>query len=541
MTDRLVTDPLVAGTDGSFSAVGPLARFALRRDRVRIVVWMAAIVLLVVTTVASVKGLYPNQAELDKAARASEDNAAAIIFNGPPQNLDTVGGQVAFQTGTFGLILMGLMTIFVLGRLTRGEEEAGRSELLRSLPVGEYALPAAAMITVAAMNVATGALVALSLIVLGLPVTGSIVFGLSFALFGLLFAAVTLVAAQVTENTRVVYGIGGLVLGASFVLRAIGDIGDGTISWLSPIGWAQKTRPFAGEKWWPFLVTIGATALLGWLVLALTRRRDLGSGLVAPRAGRAHAAPSLGSPLGLATRLQRGGVIGWSAGLVVLAVAYGSITDSINDFVKDNKTLTDIIAAQGQGTLVEQYLAMSFRILALVAAGFAIQSAMRIRGEETSGHAEQVLATPVSRARFAMSHLVLAIVGTVVVLFLIGCAFGVSDAAVTGDFGAVRQSIVGAVAFAPAIWLLVGFTTALLGLAPRASALPWAFLGLCFLIGMFGQLLDLPTWVQELSPFQHVPRYPAADLQVVPLAALVALSTGLTAVGLAGLRHRDIG
>ena len=102
----------------------------------RIVVWIAAIVLLVAVTVASVKGLYPTQADLDKAARASEDNAAAIVFNGPPQGLDTVGGQVAFQIGTFGLIVIGLMSLFMVGRLTRGEEEAGRLELVRSLPVG---------------------------------------------------------------------------------------------------------------------------------------------------------------------------------------------------------------------------------------------------------------------------------------------------------------------------------------------------------------------------------------------------------------------
>ena len=67
------------------------------------------------------------------------------------------------------------------------------------------------------MNVVAGALVTLALVALGLPGAGSVVFGLSFTLFGLLLAAVTLVAAQVTENTRVVYGIGGLVLGASFV------------------------------------------------------------------------------------------------------------------------------------------------------------------------------------------------------------------------------------------------------------------------------------------------------------------------------------
>jgi ABC-2 type transport system permease protein len=525
----------------SLTGVAPLTRFALRRDRVRILVWVAAIVLLVVATVGSVKGLYPNHAELEKAAKAYADNAAAIIFNGPPQSLDTVGGQVAFQTGTFGLIVMGLMSVFMLGRLTRGEEEAGRSELLRSLPIGQHSLPAAALIVVGAMNVVTGVLVTVSLVALGLPVTGSLVFGLSFTLFGLLLAAITLVTAQVTENTRVVYGIGGLVLGAAFVLRAVGDIGDGSISWLSPIGWAQKTRPFAGEQWWPFLVIIGATGLLAWLAIALSRRRDLGAGLVAPRAGPARAARSLGSPFGLATRLQRGSVIGWSAGLLVLAVAYGSITDSINEFVQDNKSLTDIIAAQGHGTLVDQYLAMSFRILALVAAGFAIQSALRIRSEETSTHAEQVLATSVSRSRFAASHLTIAFGGTLVALFLVGASFGVADAAVTGDTDAIWQSIVGALAFAPAVWVFVGLAAALIGLAPRASGLPWAFLGACFVIGMFGQLLDLPSWIQDASPFQHVPQYPATDLRIVPLAALVALAVGLTMLGVGGLRHRDIG
>jgi polyether ionophore transport system permease protein len=528
-------------TTEALTATAPLTRFAVRRDRVRIVMWIAGIVLLVVVTVGSIKGLFPTQAELDKAARASEDNAAAIIFNGPPQGLDTVGGQVAFQTGAWGLIVMGLMSVFMVGRLTRGEEQAGRVELLRALPVGPHSLATAAMVTVAAMNVVAGGLVALSLVVLGLPVTGSVVFGLSFTLFGLLLAAWTLAAAQVSENTRVVYGIGGVVLGTSFVLRAIGDIGDGTVSWLSPIGWAQKTRPFADERWWPFLIVVGATALLAWLALVLSRRRDLGGGLIAPRPGPARGGASLGSPVGLAARLQRGSLIGWSAGLAVLAVAYGSITDSINDFVEDNETFTDIIAAQGQGTLVEQYLAMSFRILALIAAAFAIQSVLRIRGEETSGYAEGVLATGVSRTRWAASHLTIAFVGTLGVLFLIGAAFGVSDAAVTGDTSAIGQAIVGSLAYAPAVWVLAALAAAVVGLAPRATLLPWAVLAGCFVIGMFGQLLDLAPSIQDLSPFQQVPQYPASDLRVLPLLALVALAAGLTAVGLASLRRREIG
>ncbi len=138
------------------------------------------------------------------------------------------------------------------------------------------------MLIVAGMDVAVGVLVAGSLVAEGLPTAGSLAFGLSFTLLGFVFAGVALVAAQVSENTRVVYGAAGAVLGASFVLRAVGDIGDGTLSWLSPIGWAQKARPFAGERWWPFLFLVVAAVVLVAVAAALLaparpRRRARGT------------------------------------------------------------------------------------------------------------------------------------------------------------------------------------------------------------------------------------------------------------------------
>jgi ABC-2 type transport system permease protein len=241
-------------------------------------------------------------------------------------------------------------------------------------------------------------------------------------------------------------------------------------------------------------------------------------------------------------RLQRGSVVGWGAGLACLATAYGSITDSINDFVQDNESLSDIIAAQGQGTITEQYLAMSFRVLALVAAAFAIQSTLRIRGEEASTHAEPVLATPVSRTRWVASHLAIAFGATVVLLLVTGLSFGISDAAVTGDAGAIAESVVGAMVYSPAVWVLVGLTALIIGVAPRASTVvPWTVLGICFVIGMFGQLLDIPAAIQDLSPFQRVPEFPASGLDVLPVAVLTVIAAALTAAGIAGVRRRDIG
>ncbi len=531
---------MTAATTTELTGTRSLTRFVVHRDRLRIVVWIVSIVALVLATVASVKGLYPTAADLRQAAQASEGNAAAIAFNGPAQGLDTLGGQIAFQVGAFGLVVVALMSLLMVGRLTRGEEEAGRLELLRSLPIGPHAPPTAAMLVVAGMDVAVGVGATLVMLAEGLPATGSMAFGISFTLTGVLFAAVALVAAQVSENTRVVYGIAGAVLGASFVVRAVGDIGDGTLSWLSPIGWAQKARPFAGEKWWPLLLFVVTTVTLIGLAVMLSRRRDVGAGLVAPRPGRANAAPSLSRPVGLAIRLQRGTLVGWGVGVLLTGIAYGSIADSINEFVKDNQALADIIATRGGASLADSYLAMSVRILALAAGGFAVQAVLRLRSEETSLHAEQILATAVSRSRWAASHLAVAFGGSVVLLVVAGLSIGVSDAAVTADIDVIPKALDAALAYTPALWIVVGLTFALVGIAPRAAALSWGFLTIFLVIGMLGQLLDLPGWVQDGSPFQHVPQLPAADVSLGPLLVLTAIAVALTAGGFVGLRRRDI-
>jgi len=173
-----------------------LTRFILRRDRIRILVWILAIVALAALTATGIKGLFPTQAALDQTAAATQHNAAAIAFNGPAQGLNTVGGQVAFQFGAAGMVMVALMSLFMVGRLTRGEEEAGRLELMRSLPVGSLAPTLAASLTVAAMNIAVGVLTTVALLAEGLPAAGSLVFGVSFILIGLVFGGVALVAAK---------------------------------------------------------------------------------------------------------------------------------------------------------------------------------------------------------------------------------------------------------------------------------------------------------------------------------------------------------
>src|SRR5215831_7945471 len=185
----------------TLAGTGRLIRLTLRRDRIRIAIWIAGIALLVLLTAGAVKSLFPTQESIDQAAAATQHNPGAIAFNGPAQGLDTLGGQIAFQVGALGMVAVALMSIFMIGRLTRGDEEAGRLELIRSLPVGIHAPAFAALLTVTVMNIVVGGLVSLALVAQRLPTTGSIVLGASYIAVGLVFTGLALVAAQVTENT----------------------------------------------------------------------------------------------------------------------------------------------------------------------------------------------------------------------------------------------------------------------------------------------------------------------------------------------------
>jgi ABC-2 type transport system permease protein len=522
------------------TATATLVRFLLRRDRVRIAVWIVAIGALMLSTVASVAGIYPTQASLDRAAAAAQDNAAVVALNGPAIGLRTLGGRVAFESGSFGLVLVALMSVLMIGRNTRAEEESGRVELVRAAVVGRNAPMAAALIVVAAMNVAVGIVVALSLIGQELPTYGSVVFGASFTALGLVFAGIALVAAQVTENTRVVYGVGGALLGLAFALRAIGDSSDGTLSWLSPIGWVQASRAYAGERWWPLALALVVAVALVAGARALVARRDLGAGLVAPRPGPPVASSRLTSPVGLAFRLQRGSLAGWSAGLFFGGLSYGSLGDAIEDLVRDNPALNDFFVAGGGASLTDSFFGSAMLIMALIGSGYAIQSAQRLRGEEASQLVEPLLATAVSRTAWVAGHLALALAGSLVVLGAAGLGAGVAFAVVSGDASQVPRLFVAALVHAPAVWVLVGVTVALFGLVPRAVLAAWAGLAICLVIGMLAEVLDLPGWLTAVSPFEHTPQLPAADLTVGPLAILVAIAAGLVGLGLAAFRRRDL-
>lgn len=524
-----------------FTGTRTLARLALRLDRVRLPIWVVGIAVLPAATAAQYKQLYPDdQAIRDVAGIVT--NPSLVALNGPLFGA-TLGGLTAWKIVVTALVLVALMSLFTIVRHTRADEEAGRLELVRAGVVGRYAPLTAALLVVALADLAIVVLVALGLIGTGLSAGGSVLLGLAIGVMGVVFAAVAAVAAQLTESARAATGIGAAVLGGTYLLRAVGDTGPTWVTWLSPFGWMMQLRPFAGDRWWVLGLAAGLIVVLAGSAYTLVARRDLGAGLLPQRPGQAQAAPSLRSPFALAWRLHRGILLGWMVAMALCGATLGGATNGIGNAVGVNQQVTDLLARMGGSKgLVDAYLAAIFGITGLVVTAYAVQATLRLRAEEAGGRVEPLLATRVGRIRWALSHLLFALLGTAVLLAITGVTAGLSYGLQVHDVGGQVPRLLGAAMVQlPAAWVFAGLGVALFGLAPRLAALTWAGLVACLLLLEIGALLGLNQWLVDLSPFAHPPKLPGSAFTATPLLWLTAVAAALIGAGLAGFRRRDIG
>ena len=522
----------------TLTGTGALWRLALRRDRVRLPAWVLGITLMVVGTASSFEGLFPTAEQRADFAAGVVRNTGFRALYGPLYD-SSVGGLTAWRIGAAGAVYAALMSLLLMVRHTRSEEETGRFELLGATVVGRHAGLAAAFIHVGLANVGVALFITLGFIASGLPAAGALAFGAALGLSGCAFAAVTAITAQLATTGRAAGGLAGAFLGGAYVVRIIGDSGDGTLSWFSPIGWAVKTQMFADERWWVLSLPIAVTLVMVPVAFVLVSRRDLGGGLLADKPGPSRASPQLRGPLGLAWHLQRGLLSGWVFGLVGAGAAVGAIAKDVGDF---GEQIGDILRNLGNNEiLVDAYFSGIMSLFALASGGYLIQAVLRLRAEETAMRAEPLLASPVSRWGWAWPHLLVAAAGATVLLAAVGFAAGLTHGLRVGDVGGqVPKLMATALLQLPAALTLGGLAFALTGILPRFTAIAWALFAAFVLVGYVGELLNLPEIALDVSPFRHTPRFPVTDISVTPLIILGAVASALGWLGYVGLRRRDI-
>ncbi|WP_372667857.1 ABC transporter permease [Amycolatopsis kentuckyensis] len=522
-----------------------LTRLALRRDRVVLPIWIVLLSIVPASTVNTFTQFYPTVADRLALQAGANTNPSYALLYGPPFDLTTAGGFIAWRMCGFLALLTGLMVVFTVTRHTRAEEDTGRAELLASAVVGRYAALTSALLVAGGASVLIGVVQAVSMIGAGLPAAGSVAFGAAEALAGLGFTAVAAVAVQLAEYSRTANGIGTAVVGAAFLLRGAGDstVDARWLSWLSPIGWVQQVRPFAGERWWVLLLPVAFALVVGAAGYWLLPRRDVGVGILPPRPGPARAAASLRSPLALAWRLHRGPLLGWTIGTAVVGAVFGSIASGIGDLVGSSPQAQQIFERLGGShALTQAFLAAMAGMFAMVASLYGVQAVLRMRGEETAIRLEPVLATSVGKLRWAGGHLVFAFFGTALLLLAGGLFMGLANGLRTGDVGgSVGDALAGMLVQLPAAWVVVALAVTIFGLVPGFSAAAWAVGALALLLSLFGPVVNLPQAVLDVSPFQHPPKLPGQELVATPLVWLMAVAIVALVAGLVGWRRRDVG
>ncbi|CAL9525310.1 ABC transporter permease [Streptomyces sp. enrichment culture] len=523
-----------SGGSRQLAGTGTLLRFALRRDRVLIPVWVAVNALMVLSMPGTIKGLYGTAAERADLMRQMETNASLRALVGPVFD-DGLGALTAWRVGLYAGALAAVMSLLIVVRHTRDEEESGRQEVVASGMVGRRAPLTAALLAAAVANAVLALLIAVGLG--GQGAAGAAALGLGVAGVGMLFATMAAIVAQLTESARLARGLTAAVLGGAFVLRAAGDSatddGSSVLTWVSPLGWLENLRAFAGERWWVLLLIAAATVAQGAVAYGLAGRRDLGMSFLPTRPGPA--AGRLGTAGALAWRLQRGSVLGWSIGFFLAGVVYGGMTEGAADLVGDNEQAREIIERMGgQAGLTDAFVSAMVGMLGLVAALYVVASVLRLSGEETSGRAEPVLAGAVGRLRWAAGHLVIAFGGAALIMLLAGLGFA---AGYGQDVGAILGACLVQL---PAVWVIGGAAVLLHGLLPRAAVAGWAVAGAVLLLGWVGPALDVPQTVLDVSPYGHLPKLPGGEMSWSPVLVLVLIAAALVGTGLAGLRRRDV-
>lgn len=520
-----------------------LTKFFFRLDRLRIILWLGGITFFTLIVPVSFVELYGSEAE--RAAMAETmANPAMTAMVGPADLTNySLGVMTTHQMLLMTAAVSGLMSILLIAGRTRGDEESGRLELIQSLPVGRLAYLNGTILYSIVVSFSLALITGFGLAALniaGMDLEGSLLYGAALGGSALMFAGVTAVAAQLSESTRGTIGISIAFLLAAYLFRAVTDISNESLSWLSPLGWVTKTEAYSANSWWPVLLMAGFSIMLFAAAGFLNAIRDLESGFLPSRTGRGKAGPFLQNTLGLAWRLQRTAMIAWACGLIIIGSAYGSVLGDMESFFAGNELMEQLIQPDTGLSLTESFLPMLMVVLSLLAAVPPMMAMNKLRGEEKKGRLDHLLGRTVSRHYLLGSFLLLALINGFVMLLLSATGLWAAGNAVMEEGLSFVMIFEAAIIYFPAIFVMVSFTVLLIGWFPKFTPLIWLYLIYSFVVVYMGGLFQLDEVFEQMTPFGHVPQPPVEEITFLPLLLLMAAGGIISAVGFAGFAKRDI-
>jgi ABC-2 type transport system permease protein len=192
-------------------------------------------------------------------------------------------------------------------------------------------------------------------------------------------------------------------------------------------------------------------------------------------------------------------------------------------------------------TTTAGFLQLAFVDFGLVLAGLAAATFVAGRSsDETGGRLELLLATPLTRARWAVASGIAVASAVVVAIALLAASIGAGVALSGSD---PVQPMVGSIALALYGMAMAGIGLAVAGVARSSAAGPIvvAVAVGTFLVDILAQALRLPDWVRQLALSSHIGQPLVGSWDPVGVVACLVLAVGGLVIGAWGMSRRDVG
>lgn len=526
---------------GAFLGTGRLIRLILRQERILLPVWIVLTIVAPATGASAVISTYPTAADRQHRVDQIQGTPMFEMFQGRAFD-SSIGALTAQQGQAMTVLVAAIGAALLVARHTRGEETAGRRELLGSTVVGRLAPLAGAQAVVFGSGVLIAAGGALILVALGLPASGSAAMGSLGLAAAMLAGSITAIAAQLTMRMGVAALAGAAALYVFHMLRGVAVVGDGTqwMVWLIPNGWLEEVRPYTENRWWWTLAVIVLAVILGAVAARLSATRDIGAALLRVRPGPAVAARGLRNDLALAIRLHRGGVIGFGVFVLLMGLVLGAGGSSVaSEYARAQwiREYAEAMRLDDPADALYIYIIFTF---VFVAGVHTVLTILRLHRDETSGIAAIFLAGPLRRTTWAARQLTVAVAGPALLQLALGVGLGIGSWSATGDVGELWRPLRWTMPLVVSLWVVVSVTFLAFGL--RARLAPWVG-WIVLSVGIVAELAVkaelIPEWIYfAISPFAMVTPYfqPTAWTFI----ALLAFAVAAIATGMVTLRHRDL-
>lgn len=526
----------------NFHGTFKLLKLYLRRDRFILPIW-TTIPMILLAGQASFVGAMADWREF-----ITELSASPLItaYLGPivPFSEEGVVLWRAMLQGSMAVMLGATLTTI---RHTRTEEVSGRNELIFSKAVGRFANVMASLILSCMGSLLAGILVSFALICESFEVSGSLLAGLTLALSGCLFAGIGALVAQIFEHSSTARGVIFALYGFTMIPMVLNNIGGGRTFWVwfAPESWFRITAPFGANYYWPLILLLIASITPMAIAVMLLGKRDMGSGLIIQKDGKANASLGFNSPLALAWKQHKKGILIWCIGMIFLGGSMGMAAPNISQSISPMLgKISSWAAAMEKIGNQEGFVAALVYILGLMAglSVFAISGVQSLKSQEKERYTEIVLSRAVGRTRWMNSYLIVIFIGSVLILFSLGLSTGLGWSFADRDFSHLPRVLAMSLSKIPSVWTLISISAVLYGWLPRLSAIiSWLILGVFIFIEMLWEAGVVGWSVLKLTPFAYAHyTIPIHELNVLPLLMLILLSGLLLWIGLIGFNTRSI-